>query len=239
MEFVAILRILWDRRIIVGLGVLVAVAAGVLAGHKVRDRAAVGSGQATVRMVLDTGDSQLVEAAPKGADSLPRRAALLADALSTGAGAAGVARAAGVPRDMVAVLGPAAMKAPALETPLVSRVSAVVASQGPPYVVDVKADELTPIITIEAHAPDVSRATRLTNAAAARLRSLLVSQDGTRSRGFVLDTVAPLKTKHLTSRGPQESLVMLAAALVTFACWCSCVALGFGAVRRTRERAPA
>jgi hypothetical protein len=239
MELVAILRILWDRRIIVGLGVLVAVAAGVLAGHKVRDRVAADSGQAKVRMVLDTADSQLVEAAPKGADSLPLRAALLADTLSTEAGTASIARGAGVPRDMVAVRGPAALRAPALQSPLVSRVSAVVGSQGPPYVVDVNADELTPIITIEANAPDVSRATRLTTAAAATLRSLLVSQDGTHSRGFVLDTVAPLKAKQLTSHRPPESVVMLAGALATFACWCFCVVLGFGAARRTREPEPA
>jgi hypothetical protein len=215
--------------------VLVAVAAGVLAGRKVEDRAAPVSGQATVRMVLDTTDSQLVAAAPKGADSLPRRAALLADTVSTEAGTAGVARAAGVPRETVAVLGPAAISDPVLASPLVSRVSAVVASQGPPYVVDVKADELTPIITIEAHAPDVSRATKLTTATAARLRSLLVKQDGTRSRGFVLETVAPLKTKQLTSKTRPESLFMLVAAFATFACWCGCVVLATGVARRTRR----
>ena len=36
-----------------------------------------------MRVVLDTGDSQLVKAAPRGADTLGMRAALLANRLGT------------------------------------------------------------------------------------------------------------------------------------------------------------
>ena len=40
---------------------------------------ASGTALGSTRMILDTPDSQLVEAAPNGATKLPQRAALLAD----------------------------------------------------------------------------------------------------------------------------------------------------------------
>ena len=84
MELLGAVWILWERRVVVAIGVIVAVGAGLLA-----DRAggansgAASPGTGTVRVVLDTGDSQLVKAAPRGADTLEMRAALLANRLGT------------------------------------------------------------------------------------------------------------------------------------------------------------
>jgi hypothetical protein len=235
MELVAILRILWDRRIVVALGVVVAVAAGMLAGRQSQGDAGGASGVGYLRMVLDTSDSQLVEAAPKGAESLPTRATLLADTLATDTGTSIVARAAGVPREHLVVLGPAATRTPVVDSPLVARVGEAAAVPAAPYVVDVIADGQTPIVLIGAQAPDRARAARLARAAAAGLRSLLLRKDGTRSRGFVLDTVTPLVTKAVVSR-PRTRLAMTAAAAATFGCWCVCVVLGAGIAGRMRRR---
>jgi hypothetical protein len=233
MELVGILRVLWDRRIIVALGVVVAVAAGLLAGRGAGS-AAGSSGVGSVRMVLDTADSQLVEAAPKGADTLSMRAGLLANALATDMGTSVVARDAGVADAQLVVLGPAATRTPAVETPLVRQVAQVTANPNVPYVVKVNADDVTPIISVEAYAPDASEVARLTRAAVAGLRSLLVAEDGTRSRGFVLEAVAPLRTEEVPS-GAHGPLPMLGAALATFVFWCVCIVLAVGAARGIRR----
>lgn len=236
MELVAILRILWDRRIIVALGIFVAVAVGLLAGRV--SGAGGSSGVGVVRMVLDTTDSQLVAAAPKGADTLSMRAAWLADSLATDEGREAVARAAAVPSDQVLILGPATKREPMLETPLVSRVRDATSGSGAPYIVDLTADEVTPIITIVTHGADVSQAARLAQAAATGLRSMLVVGDGTQSRGFRLETVAPLRTEEMVS-GSRRSIAMLGAALVIFVGWCVCIVLGVGLDRHMRRFAHA
>ena len=237
------LRLLWDRKIIVALGAIVAVAAALLAGGANQAQSAAGSsGVGSLRMVLDTSDSQLVKAAPRGADTLSMRAALLANALATDTGTELVARKAGVADDQLVILGPAAIRPPVVETPLVTRVAEAAPTANVPNVVRVSADEQTPVMSIEAHAPDASRAARLTQATVAGLRSLLLSEDGAHSRGFVLDTVVPLRSREMASgthvalptlgRG---ALAMLGVALGIFVCWCGCVVLGVGVARKSRQ----
>ena len=235
MELVGILRVLWDRRIIVALGVVVAVAVGLLAGRQSGAGGAAGSsGVGSVRLVLDTADSQLVEAAPKGADTLSMRAGLLANAMATDMGTSVVARDAGVADEQLVVLGPAATRTPAVETPLVRQVAQATSNPNVPYVVKVSADDVTPIIAIDAYAPDASEVARLTRAAVAGLRSLLVEEDGTKSRGFVLEPIAPLRTEEVPT-GAHGPLPMLGAALATFLFWCVCIVLAVGTARGMRR----
>jgi hypothetical protein len=239
MELLGAGWILWERRIVVAIGVVVAVAAGLLAGRA--SGASPGDpipGTGTVRVVLDTADSQLLKAAPRGADSLPMRASLLADTLASSAGKTLVARESGVdPLDLVVVI-PAATKDPTSETPLVKRIAKVTASVHAPYVVEVSVDDVTPIISIKANAPDDAHVRRLTAAAVASLRSLLVAGDGSDSQGFVLDTVAPVRVE----RTPVEShaaALMLGAALAVFCFWCLAVVVVVAAWRRSRGLAAA
>jgi hypothetical protein len=100
--------------------------------------------------------------------------------------------------------------------------------------VNLIADEVTPIIRVEAHGPDAAQAARLAQAAAAGLRSMLISDDGTQSHGFELDTTAPVRTEEIPS-GSRRSLAMLGAALMIFVGWCVCVVLGAGIARNTRR----
>ena len=233
MELLGAVLILWERRVVVAIGVIVAVAAGLLV-----DRASGASpggsipGTGTVRVVLDTADSQLLKAAPRGADTLPMRASLLADTLASSAGKSLVARESGVdPFDLVVVI-PAATKDPTSETPLVKRIAKVTAAVHAPYVVEASVDDVTPIISIKATAPDDAQVRRLTAAAVASLRSLLVAVDGSDSKGFVLDTVAPIRVE----RTPVEShaaVVMLGTALAVFCAWCLAVVVVVAVWRRS------
>jgi hypothetical protein len=239
MEFLTIVRLLWDRRLIVAAGIVVAVAAGVLAGRASEGGSASGgSGVGSLRLVLDTSDSQLVAAAPKGASTLPTRAALLADVLATDTGTALVAKAARAPYDQLVVVGPAARRIAVVDSPLVAASSAAPVARDAPYVVEAIADGVTPIISIAAYAPDAARAGRLARAAAAGLRRLLARKDGTRTRGFVFDTVTPLATRTMVPTA-HTRMVAAAGALTTFGAWCVLVVLGAGGARRMRQRATA
>ena len=236
MELLAIPRVLWERRIVVALGMVLAVAVGLIAGR--HGGAAGGTALGSTRMILDTPDSQLVEAAPNGATKLPQRAALLADAVSTAAGTALVAHAAGVPVAQLAVLGPAATTSvPQVSTPLVTAITAGATAPRSPYVVDLLADNMTPIISVAAYAPDRSRAGRLAAAAAGVLRSLLVKDDGSRTHGFVLDTFAPVRTRQMPAASSHRRILMAAGALVVFVFWCACVAIATAATGRRHSGA--
>ena len=235
MELVAIVRVLWDRKVIVALGAFVAVAAGVLAGQASSQGSLGGaSWVGSARLLLDTQDSQLVTSAPVGADTLAMRAALLGDTLSTDGGRATVADAAGVPETELIVLGPSTRIEPPVGTPLVARTAAAGAASRARYVVEVFADQLSPVIAIEAHAPDRAGAATLVQAAAAALRSSLRVHDASQSRGFVLDTVSTIRTKHRVSASHRE-LLMLASTVVTFGVWCGSIVLCAG-ITRSRRR---
>jgi hypothetical protein len=234
MELLGVARILWARRILVALGIIAAVAVGLLIGRTAKPQAAAAPGVGQARLVLDTTHSQLVEAAPKGADTLSLRASLLADTLATSAGTSAVARAAGVdPRDL-AVLVPAATKEPTSSTPLVDRIVKVTSAPHAPYIVNVMADEVMPVLTIEAYAPDDAHVGRLTRGVIAALRSQLVAEDGTGTGGFVLDTVVPPRIEHKPVSS-HAAVKMLGAAVFVFAMWCLSIVLAAALWRRWRQ----
>ena len=126
---------------IVALGAIVAVAAGVMAGQAgSKGKLGGPSWLGSARVLLDTTDSQLVTSAPVAADTLPMRAALLAETLSSD-GKGDRRCAAGVTETEHAVLGPSTRIEPPVETPLVVASAAVGAASHARYVVEVFADE--------------------------------------------------------------------------------------------------
>ncbi len=238
MELLAIAQLLRQRRAFVALGAVVAVVAALLAGRAIQDTSA-GYGSGMVRMVLDTTRSQLVEAAPAGASTLPMRARLLGTKLGGEASRAAIGRAAGVPRDGLTILSPADKALPVIDTPLVMNVRTAVSGADTPYVVEIftAAEEATPMITIKTSAPDSLRAYKLAGAAEAGLRELLVSADRTQSRGFVLRTVAPVRAARVVTPS-RRPYVMLAAAMLVFCLWCGAVVLASGLAARARRPTP-
>jgi hypothetical protein len=235
MELVAIIRVLWARRILVGVGIIVAVAAGVLAGRKADAGATSGGGAASMSLMLDTTDSQLVEAAPWESSDLPDRAFLLADVLPRDAAVGSVAHRAGVPVGQLLILTPAARNLPQVDSPLVAPTYQLESTAAAPYTVNVFADKTTPIVKLVTQAPDVASAARVTRAVAATLHSLAVHDDGHGEHGFVLRTVASLRTKALPAPSPHAQVLMVAGALATFVFWCTGVVLAHALVRRVRR----
>lgn len=211
MELVAILRLLWGRRVLVTLGAVAALAAGLLAGGGSPDAAL-----ASARMVLDTPVSQLAASAPRGADNLARRAAVLGNLLATEPARARIARQAGVPRDQLAVVN-ASARFPALPTTLALRATEAAGAERTPYTVSVAIDELLPVVSIDVLAPDRRAATRVAEATAGALRAaaaqeadhVVVSMSGATQAREVPGSVGRVKA--------------LGLALATFALWCGCV----------------
>jgi hypothetical protein len=234
MELVTFLQLLRERRVLVAIGVLLALAAGLLVGRASHD--AGDTSRASAQMVLDTKNSQLVEAAPDGASMLPVRAFLLADTLATDSGRALIARAAGVPEKQLDVLGPSATGVPVVDSPLVTQVAGAVSDAGAPYVVNAVVDQVTPMILILANAPDGRTASKLATAAQGTLRSLLVHEDGHQTRGFALRTTSAVEVTPIPGAS-RRRLMMVAAAAFVFGLWCTCIVLIAGTRQRlARER---
>jgi hypothetical protein len=170
------MRTLRGRPRLVGAAVLLAALAGFLLAYTpglppVPRQHTVGV--ATARILLDTPKSQVVDPTPRGSETLPSRASLLANIMAEGAVKAGIARVAGLePRRLLA-----------------STDSAIEPVTVPPKAAnDRKAHLLTtgvvinqdglllPIIKIEAQAPTVTGAVTLANAAVEGLGNYLKSK---------------------------------------------------------------
>lgn len=167
MELIPVLQLAWRRRIALGLGIVAALVIGLLSARGGQE---THEGIATKRLVLDTPVSQLVEAAPKGIDSLGWRTELLSDLLTTAQVRLQIAKAARVPVQQLAVINPV-LNNPVLPTTLPRRASKITAGATEPYVLTVLADGTLPVLSIQGRAPSVTVATRLVTAATVALKA--------------------------------------------------------------------
>jgi len=166
MELVPVLRLIWRRRIALALGVVVALAVGL----SLASGAAPREGVASTRLVLDTPVSQLIQAAPKGGDSLGWRTEVLSNLMTTVQARRQIAREAGVPLRGLEIVSPL-LNTPVLLTTLPRRASAVAAGASAPFVLTVLADGTLPIIALQGRAPSRAAAVRLVAAAANVLKA--------------------------------------------------------------------
>jgi hypothetical protein len=228
MELVPLFRVLWRRRIVVGVGGLLAIVIAVMVGPATPVR----GGVATTRVVLDTVHSQVVYRDPKGADTLTWRAVLLTDLMATEDTRASIARAVGVPESQLVIVIPA-LTAPSAPTTLPMAASEAAAIRPERYVIAFRYDETLPIISIETHAPSRAAAARL---AAAATRALQADSSPTTTdvtQGFVVDSVAPIQMRATVSgSGPVKAIGL---AMVFFCFWSACVAVAPRIVRVLRS----
>ena len=213
MEVVNILRALWRRRALIAVGAILAIGVGALASQGSKEVV----GLASTRVVIDTPRSQLVDPAPRGADTLSGRAALLADLASTERSTARIARAADVSPGELLVANPQ-LSVPTLPTPLPEKAAPAAASVREPHVVLLRWDEALPIVTIDTRAPDARRAESLSVAAVAELERLAQPADARDTDGLAVETLAPVRA-HEVVRGPRRAMA-LAAALIVLTLWC-------------------
>ena len=222
MNVVTILRDLWRMRRAVGCVVVVAVFAGLFLAYRPSfppKSRKYQVGVASVRVLVDTPDSQVIAVSPKGSDTLSVRANLLASLVVDGVIKATIAKHAGVPADKIAGLTASSTSGPPATTP--SAHGYVLTTN---VLTDTEGTQL-PIIEIDAQAPDATAAARLANASVDGLRSYLDSQaaieripDVNRLR---VDGLGPAQG-HEVTRGSRD---LLSAVLVVFIIVMGCAAL--------------
>jgi hypothetical protein len=132
MELLLVLRGVWRRRLALLGGVVAALA--VLVGLGGTKPMTTTAAEAWTRVAIDTHDSQLVAAAPAGADTLAWRATLIAHLMATQSLTQQIASRLGVKSDRVTVVDPT------LTQPLVGTDLAAAAAKA------ATADVLTPYV---------------------------------------------------------------------------------------------
>jgi hypothetical protein len=217
MELVAILRVMWRRRLGVGLGVLAAIGVALA----VPPGPAARHGEAWVRLLLDTPESQVVSATTPDAESLPWRAQQLATLLAAESARLRISRVARVPFGQLSVADPE-FDAPTAPAPLPVRASQIAAAASP-FTVSVRAQADTPLVSVDARAPGRATATRLVDAVARQLQEATGPVAAGERRRFVVDVLGPTQSRSRIDG--HRGLVPVAAALGTLALWCAVVVL--------------
>jgi hypothetical protein len=238
MELLQLLRLFWRRRIALGVGVVLAVAAAVGLGSP----PATSMALAWTNVALDTPASQLVKSAPSGADTLPWRASLLSHLMGTDATQRELARRLRVRVDEVGVIdgGFAVPDVPNMTATKAADASLPTAA---PYQLTVSPlSPGLPVIMLKAAAPDRTKALRLAAAAVAVLESRrssggtytsIVPTGGGASpklQPFVVQQVTPIRVKRMTAM--TLPIKQIAAALFILGAWSTAVLLGPRLIRR-------
>lgn len=218
MEIVAILRVLWRRRLLLIPGVLAAIAISLVVGGG----SSAPTGLAWTRMALDTVPSQNVLPVASGADTLGWRATLLAELMTSEDMEERVAHDAGIQADRLAIVEPL-LDEPAAPTALPRRAAKAAATRWEPYVLVLTADEPLATISLEARAPDRAAASRLAEAGAAALEASAPAADAPKVQPYVVERVASIKAEDVTGGGGR--MMAVAAALVVLGLWCGAVAI--------------
>lgn len=227
MNLIFILQVLWRRRIVVGVAVLLSLGVGASVAYRVTPglpphfksrRYQVGL--ASVRVLVDTHDSIVADLDPTGADSLSLHAQLLADLIASGPVRTGIAQAVGIPPQYLAVVPPAVSGAPAVATPI--------ATAAPPpadaSTLTIGVDSTLPLVSISAQAPSRTQAATLAGAAVVALRRYVLSVAAAQK---ISATHRPVITSlgiqsASATRGPSR-IYGVAAALVLFSLFCYAV----------------
>ena len=231
MELLPLLRLIWRRRLLLGIGLVVAVALAFAIGGPPAGSSAV----AWTRLALDTPTSQLVKSAPAGADTLTWRASLLVHQMNTDDVQRQLAGQLGVPPDQLMVVDPA-LATPEIPASLPTAASDAAAMTVAPYTLTVFTPSLyLPLIAIEAAAPDRAGAERLAAAAsdvlesksslsAARYESMIKTggPPATLER-YLVEQVAPIRTKPVSA--DVLPIKQIGAPLFLFALWAAGVLL--------------
>lgn len=231
MGLVGLLRVLWRRRIVVGVGVVLAIAAAV--GGIQRGANAVPTSSSLTKVLIDTPSSLVADARARGAATIYTRARLVGGLVADDAARAAIARRAGLKPSELAIAGPGAAAPPNAITPLAAQAIAV-AKPIAPYIVSVEVAPSLPIVSITASAPDRSAAARLGRAAVDTLSSVARDAPGGGASVAIEQLGRPLIVTKAVVSGKAKPV---AAALMLFLLWClACVIFDSVAGRRSKGR---
>jgi hypothetical protein len=229
MGLVALLRVLWRRRLAVLVGLVAAVAVGVV-GIKMKGPPKATTSAAS-RVLIDTPRSLVANAKAPGALTIYPRARVIADLMATEGAEAEVARRAGLDPDEVAVLGPGAAAPPLVITAVAEQAAEVVRPVAP-YLVSVEVTPGLPILTITATGADLETAVALGEAAVATLPAVARAAPG----GGDSVAVETLGEPNIATKVSGGRKTIAAMALVLFGAWCLLIVALDRPLRRRRRR---
>jgi hypothetical protein len=222
MELVTILRELWRLRVLVIVAGLIALLVGFAVAFRLPslESRKYEVGVATASLLVDTPNSQVVEVAPKGSDTLGVRANLIANLMAEGVVKTAIAERAGIAPEKLEGVAESAGG-----PPVVTGASKADAHVLTTRVVSTFDGDRLPIIEIEAQAPDAAQAAKLADAAITGLRDYLDSKAASEQ----VPDADRLRVSGLGSpqardvvRGP-KNIFAVAAVIFVFALGCGAI----------------
>jgi hypothetical protein len=238
------LRELWRRRLEVAALALVALVIGGLVAYQPSlppKRRQYSVGTSSVRILVDTTDSQVVAIAPPDqtgpTENLAGHAGLLAQLLSQGVAKAAVAKRAGVAPDKLVIIAPTERNQTAESPDHNSRTADVLAI----HALNNDSGDPLPIIGVDAQAANGERAARLASAAVAGLEDYVKSKavaDGIPPNRQLLVRALSVAQGRDVTRGPSTTLA-IGVAIVVFGLLCTLLLAGLAIARQWRAASAA
>jgi hypothetical protein len=235
VEIITVLRVLWGRRVVLAAGFVVAIAAALAMGRSPTP----ASGVAEVRVVFDTPTSQLVGDEPNGAETLAWRTTFAAMQLATDEARGQLAQDAEVPVGelLVTDLELTAPPVPA-SLPRAAMKAANLATNT--YVLNVHTDDVLPVVSVVAAAPDRRAAARVAQAAVRVLQRGASAVDTEDLQGLRIEQAGPVHAEDVPGTSGRKKMAMVAFAVMIL--WCVGLLTGpllRGIARTLRETRPA
>jgi hypothetical protein len=251
MELISFGRILLARRLLVAVGLVFAIAAGVFVSYRVSlgvpptlhsRQYYVGEGSAQV--LIDTPKSQIADlntANPTAAALLYTRATLLANLMATAPVQQEIAAQVGIPVNQLSVTPPLGSVVPPIKaTPLAVAGKAVEAPTGR-WQLSIAVDPTLPIIAFSTEAPTSQHAEQLATAAVTVLsrhvNAIINGQHIPSYQQAVLNPIGPPQAVAV-ARGPRKVYGLAAAVILFFLISFGIVAASGRARRRKDESYP-
>ena len=228
MELIAVFRLLWRRRLLVLLGAFLAAGAAYALGASPTP----SRGFASTRVLVDTSRSQLVADDPVFAETLAWRATLAAQTLGTEDNRRSIAAAAGIPPTSLEVTD-LELTFPIIPASLPRAAVQAAYSSTRPFALNLHTDDVVPIISITADAPDRASAVRLAEAAVETLEAYTSVTANEELLGLEVRTVTPIDSVAIP--GGQSRKKMAAVFVAVFGMWIAGLTLLpvlLGALRR-------
>jgi hypothetical protein len=225
-----LLRALWRQRIAVGAGALLAILVAIAGMQRAAGGATAVS--SSIKVLIDTPNSLVVDAKARGSMTIDSRAQLLGSLMAEDRAKLAIARGAGLRPSELAVVESGAAASPNVVTPLAEQAVAATMPASP-YLVSIEIDPNLPILSIAAVAPTRDRAGRLGRVAFNALPSVARRAPGGDSGMRIERLGRPLVAVEAAEGGRVKAV---GGALVFFILWClGCVLLD-GVLRRRAPR---
>jgi hypothetical protein len=197
------------------------------------------TGQALVRVLIDTRAPLAATTTQTGADTITQRSDLLALEMASHETTTAIARRAGIGVRELAVVGPAFAPVslptvvPDGQLPQLTA-NAAAAAVHEPYVVRLAPYIHVPIIAIGTAAPDTRRAALLAEATVAAMRSSSAATARTHT-AIEVEQLGPVRSVAVPPPSSRHRLLGAVAAAVLFAAWCAAIVIASGVARWWRR----